>query len=178
MRILRGLRKQPSATIACWASNWTSSAFRNWLARDSSSASKRRMIRKIMEDWMRDECIKRGYQLVYTPHVARSTCGRPRTRRLLRGQHVHAHGTGRCELSDEADELPVHILIYKNSPKSYRDLPVRYAELGNVYRYERSGTMHGLLRVRGLRRTTRTSSACLRRLRVKWQRALILPRRC
>ena len=44
---------------------------------------------------------------------------------------------------------PVHILIYKNSPKSYRDLPARYAELGNVYRYERSGTMHGLLRVRG-----------------------------
>ena len=44
---------------------------------------------------------------------------------------------------------PGHILIYKNSPKSYRDLPVRYAELGNVYRYERVGTMHGLLRVRG-----------------------------
>ena len=44
---------------------------------------------------------------------------------------------------------PGHILIYKNSPKSYRDLPLRYAELGNVYRYERSGTMHGLLRVRG-----------------------------
>jgi threonyl-tRNA synthetase len=44
---------------------------------------------------------------------------------------------------------PGHILIYKSSPKSYRDLPVRYAELGNVYRYERSGTMHGLLRVRG-----------------------------
>ena len=44
---------------------------------------------------------------------------------------------------------PVHILIYKNSPKSYRDLPQRYAEFGNVYRYERSGTMHGLLRVRG-----------------------------
>jgi threonyl-tRNA synthetase len=44
---------------------------------------------------------------------------------------------------------PGHILIYKSSPKSYRDLPQRYAELGNVYRYERSGTMHGLLRVRG-----------------------------
>jgi threonyl-tRNA synthetase len=44
---------------------------------------------------------------------------------------------------------PGHILIYKNSPKSYRDLPQRYAALGNVYRYERSGTMHGLLRVRG-----------------------------
>ena len=44
---------------------------------------------------------------------------------------------------------PFHILIYKNSPKSYRDLPVRLGELGTVYRYERSGTMHGLLRVRG-----------------------------
>ena len=56
---------------------------------------------------------------------------------------------------DDADyrlkpmNCPGHILIYKNTPKSYRDLPVRYAELGNVYRYERSGTMHGLLRVRG-----------------------------
>jgi threonyl-tRNA synthetase len=56
---------------------------------------------------------------------------------------------------DDADyrlkpmNCPGHILIYKNSPKSYRDLPVRYAELGSVYRYERSGTMHGLLRVRG-----------------------------
>jgi threonyl-tRNA synthetase len=56
---------------------------------------------------------------------------------------------------DDADyrikpmNCPFHILIYKNAPKSYRDLPVRYAELGNVYRYERSGTMHGLLRVRG-----------------------------
>jgi threonyl-tRNA synthetase len=56
---------------------------------------------------------------------------------------------------DDADyrmkpmNCPFHILIYKNSPKSYRDLPVRLAELGSVYRYERSGTMHGLLRVRG-----------------------------
>jgi threonyl-tRNA synthetase len=66
------------------------------------------MIRKIMEDWMRDECLRRGYQLVYTPHVAkREPVADLGTRRLLRGQHVYAHGTGRCELSHEADELSV-----------------------------------------------------------------------
>src|SRR5581483_4641895 len=108
------------------------------------------MIRKIMEDWMREECIRRGYQLVYTPHVARvnlwQTSGH---------EGFYASNMFTPMKLDDADyrmkpmNCPFHILIYKNSPKSYRDLPARYAELGNVYRYERSGTMHGLLRVRG-----------------------------
>jgi threonyl-tRNA synthetase len=108
------------------------------------------MIRKIMEDWMRDECLKRGYSIVYTPHVARVNLWQISGHDGWYSQNMFTP----MEL-DDADyrmkpmNCPFHILIYKNSPKSYRDLPVRYAELGNVYRYERSGTMHGLLRVRG-----------------------------
>ncbi len=108
------------------------------------------IIRKTMEDWMRDECIRRGYELVYTPHVAKvnlwQTSGH---------EGFYADNMFTPMKLDDADyrmkpmNCPFHILIYKNSPKSYRNLPVRYAELGNVYRYERSGTMHGLLRVRG-----------------------------
>jgi threonyl-tRNA synthetase len=108
------------------------------------------MIRKVMEDWMRDECLRRGYQLVFTPHVMR--------RHLWEISGHEGFYAGNMYTPMELDDAeyrlkpmncPGHILIYKNSPKSYRDLPQRYAELGNVYRYERSGTMHGLLRVRG-----------------------------
>jgi len=108
------------------------------------------MIRKIMEDWMRDECVRRGYQLVYTPHVARVNLWQTSGHEGFYAGNMFTP----MELDDANYRMkpmncPFHILIYKNSPKSYRDLPVRYAELGNVYRYERSGTMHGLLRVRG-----------------------------
>src|ERR1700742_1678016 len=108
------------------------------------------MVRRIMEEWMRDECLKHGYELVYTPHVARVHLWQISGHEGFYSQNMYTP----MEL-DDADyrmkpmNCPFHVLIYKNSPKSYRDLPVRYAELGNVYRYERSGTMHGLLRVRG-----------------------------
>jgi threonyl-tRNA synthetase len=108
------------------------------------------MVRKIMEDWMRDECLRRGYQLVNTPHVARVNLWQTSGHEGFYAGNMFTP----MELDDAMYRMkpmncPFHILIYKNSPKSYRDLPVRYAELGNVYRYERSGTMHGLLRVRG-----------------------------
>ena len=108
------------------------------------------IIRKTMEDWMRDECLRRGYDLVVTPHVMRRELWKISGHEGFYGQNMYAP----MELDDAEYRLkpmncPGHILIYKNTPKSYRDLPVRYAELGNVYRYERSGTMHGLLRVRG-----------------------------
>ena len=108
------------------------------------------IVRKVMEDWMRDECLRRGYLMVFTPHVMR--------RELWKVSGHEGHYAGNMyspmELDDAEYRLkpmncPGHILIYKSSPRSYRDLPQRYAELGNVYRYERSGTMHGLLRVRG-----------------------------
>jgi threonyl-tRNA synthetase len=108
------------------------------------------MVRKIMEDWMREECIRRGYDLVFTPHVMRSHLWEVSGHAGFYAQNMFTP----MELDDAEYRLkpmncPGHILIYKNSPKSYRDLPVRLAEFGNVYRYERSGTMHGLLRVRG-----------------------------
>ncbi len=108
------------------------------------------MIRKLMEDWMREECIRRGYDLVYTPHVMRSHLWEVSGHAGFYAQNMFTP----MELDDAEYRLkpmncPGHILIYKNSPRSYRDLPVRLAEFGNVYRYERSGTMHGLLRVRG-----------------------------
>ncbi|MGA7806658.1 threonine--tRNA ligase, partial [Bradyrhizobium sp.] len=108
------------------------------------------IIRKVMEDWMRDECLRRGYQLVYTPHVMRRELWKVSGHEGFYSSNMYTP----MELDDAEYRLkpmncPGHILIYRNSPKSYRDLPARYAELGNVYRYERSGTMHGLLRVRG-----------------------------
>ena len=108
------------------------------------------IIRKVMEDWMRDECLRRGYLLVYTPHVMRRELWKVSGHEGFYSSNMYTP----MELDDAEYRLkpmncPGHILIYKNSPKSYRDLPQRYAELGNVYRYERSGTMHGLLRVRG-----------------------------
>jgi threonyl-tRNA synthetase len=108
------------------------------------------LIRKTMEDWMREECIRRGYDMVYTPHIMRRDLWKISGHEGFYSQNMYPP----MELDDAEYRLkpmncPGHILIYKNSPRSYRDLPVRYAELGNVYRYERSGTMHGLLRVRG-----------------------------
>ena len=108
------------------------------------------LIRKTMEDWMRDECVRRGYQLFYTPHIMRRELWKISGHEGYYNENMYPP----MELDDAEYRLkpmncPGHILIYKNSPKSYRDLPQRYAELGNVYRYERSGTMHGLLRVRG-----------------------------
>jgi threonyl-tRNA synthetase len=108
------------------------------------------LIRKTMEDWMRAECVRRGYDLVVTPHIMRRELWKISGHEGYYSDNMYPP----MELDDAEYRLkpmncPGHILIYKNSPKSYRDLPVRYAELGNVYRYERSGTMHGLLRVRG-----------------------------
>jgi threonyl-tRNA synthetase len=108
------------------------------------------LIRKIMEDWMREECVRRGYSLVFTPHLMRRELWKISGHEENYAENMYPP----MELDDAEYRIkpmncPGHILIYKNSPKSYRDLPQRYAELGNVYRYERSGTMHGLLRVRG-----------------------------
>jgi threonyl-tRNA synthetase len=108
------------------------------------------IIRKEMEDWMREQYIKRGYALVYTPHVARRQLFFTSGHEGYYSQNMF----DAMELDDAEYRLkpmncPGHILIYRDSLKSYRDLPVRLGELGTVYRYERSGVMHGLLRVRG-----------------------------
>jgi threonyl-tRNA synthetase len=108
------------------------------------------MVRKILEDWMRDEYLKRGYSLVYTPHVARYELWKTSGHANYYAKDMFA----RMELEDAEYQLkpmncPFHVLIFADRMHSYRELPVRLGELGTVYRYERSGVMHGLLRVRG-----------------------------
>jgi threonyl-tRNA synthetase len=108
------------------------------------------IIRKEIEDWMREEYLSRGYSLVYTPHVMRKQLWQTSGHEGYYSQNMFDI----MELDDAEYRLkpmncPGHILIYRDSLKSYRDLPVRLGELGTVYRYERSGVMHGLLRVRG-----------------------------
>ena len=108
------------------------------------------IIRKQLEDWMRDAYLKRGYSLVYTPHVMRRELWKTSGHAVFYAENMFTP----MELDDAEYQLkpmncPGHILIYRDRQHSYRDLPVRLGELGTVYRYERSGTMHGLLRVRG-----------------------------
>ncbi len=108
------------------------------------------IMRKTMEDWLRDEYLKRGYSLVYTPHVARVDLWKTSGHEGFYSQNMFTP----MELDDayyrvKPMNCPFHILIYADSLHSYRDLPVRLGELGTVYRYERSGVLHGLLRVRG-----------------------------
>jgi threonyl-tRNA synthetase len=108
------------------------------------------IVRKQIEDWMRDQYLKRGYSLVYTPHVARADLWKTSGHYNFYSENMFK----RIELDDAEYQLkpmncPFHILIYRDRQRSYRELPVRLGELGTVYRYERSGVMHGLLRVRG-----------------------------
>jgi threonyl-tRNA synthetase len=108
------------------------------------------IIRKQIEDWMRDQYLKRGYSLVYTPHVARFDLWKTSGHSGFYAQNMFS----RMELDDAEYQLkpmncPFHVLIYADRQRSYRDLPVRLGELGTVYRYERSGVLNGLFRVRG-----------------------------
>jgi threonyl-tRNA synthetase len=108
------------------------------------------IVRKVIEDWMRDQYLARGYSLVYTPHVMRRELWKTSGHANFYSENMFKP----MELDDAEYQLkpmncPGHILIYADKLRSYRDLPVRLGELGTVYRYERSGVMHGLLRVRG-----------------------------
>ena len=108
------------------------------------------MIRKTIEDFWREEHYKWGYNLVYTPHIARLDLWAKSGHLDFYKENMYSP----MEIDNIDYELkpmncPFHIMIYKSQIHSYRDLPLRYAELGTVYRYERSGVLHGLLRVRG-----------------------------
>ncbi len=108
------------------------------------------LVRKLMEDWLRNELLSRGYQLVYTPHIMLldlwKTSGHAN---FYRENMFGAVEVEKADYQLKPMNCPGHILIYKSRLRSYRDLPYRLAELGTVYRYERSGVLHGLLRVRG-----------------------------
>ncbi|WP_333653933.1 threonine--tRNA ligase [Dissulfurispira sp.] len=108
------------------------------------------IIRKTIEDFWRNEHIKADYKILYTPHIAKLNLWQRSGHWDFYRENMYSP----MEIDEVAYELkpmncPFHIDVYKNSLKSYRELPIRYAELGTVYRYERSGVLHGLLRVRG-----------------------------
>lgn len=108
------------------------------------------LIRSVIEEFWRKEHLRRGYQLVYTPHIA--------SRKVYEiSGHLESYRENMYAPMDvdgipywvKPMNCPGHILIYQTRLRSYRDLPIRYAELGTVYRYERGGVLHGMLRVRG-----------------------------
>ncbi|MFZ4986175.1 MAG: threonine--tRNA ligase, partial [Blastocatellia bacterium] len=111
------------------------------------------MIRKLIENFLNEELYRRGYDFVYTPHVTQSELFR------ISGHLEHYQDVlypGMVDSENEALQYrlkpmncPFHIQIYSSRQRSYRDLPQRYAEYGTVYRYERSGVSHGLMRARG-----------------------------
>ncbi len=107
-------------------------------------------IRKTMEEFWRVEHDKVGYDFVYTPHIGKAalweTSGHLGFYRENMYSPIDIEGQ---EYFLKPMNCPFHISIYKSKTRSYRELPVRYAEMGTVYRYERSGVLHGLMRVRG-----------------------------
>jgi threonyl-tRNA synthetase len=108
------------------------------------------MIRLLIENFWREQHIKDGYELVYSPHVARLDLWKTSGHVDFYRENMFA--AMKVEGSDyqlKPMNCPYHIMIYKSHLRSYRDLPIRYGELGTVYRYERTGVLHGLLRVRG-----------------------------
>jgi len=107
-------------------------------------------IRLLIENFWREQHIRDGYQLVYSPHTARldlwKTSGHLDYYRENMFPSMKLEGS---EYQLKPMNCPYHIMIYQSHLRSYRDLPIRYGELGTVYRYERTGVLHGLMRVRG-----------------------------
>ncbi|MBA7620685.1 Threonine--tRNA ligase [subsurface metagenome] len=108
------------------------------------------VVRWVIEDFWKDEHIKRGYDIVYTPHIAKLDLWKTSGHWEFYRDYLYS------PMEVETQQYIIkpmnclgHILIYKTRLHSYRELPLRYAELGTVYRYERSGVLHGLSRVRG-----------------------------
>jgi threonyl-tRNA synthetase len=107
-------------------------------------------MRVAVEDFWRAEHYRNGYEILYTPHIGKSWLWE--TSGHLGFYHANMYSPMEIDNQDyiiKPMNCPFHIMIYKNKQRSYRDLPLRWAELGTVYRYERSGVLHGLLRVRG-----------------------------
>jgi threonyl-tRNA synthetase len=108
------------------------------------------LIRRTIEDFWLQEHYKGGYKILYSPHIAKldlwKTSGHLDFYRENMYSPMEIEGT---DYEIKPMNCPFHIHVYKHSLRSYKELPIRYAELGTVYRYERSGVLHGLLRVRG-----------------------------
>ncbi len=108
------------------------------------------LIRNVIEDFWKQEHFKNGYELVYTPHVAKLDLWDKSGHTSYYQENMYAPiPVENVEYQLKPMNCPFHMTIYNSKIRSYRDLPVRFAELGTVYRYERSGVLHGLMRVRG-----------------------------
>lgn len=106
-------------------------------------------VKKVIERFWEDEHVKRGYQLVSIPHITRDVLFKTSGHYDFYRENMYVLNIDEDEYVLKPMNCPGHILIYQQKIHSYRDLPYRLAELGTVYRYERSGALHGMLRVRG-----------------------------
>jgi threonyl-tRNA synthetase len=108
-------------------------------------------LRRALEDFARDANLSRGYVPVYTPHLARGVLWRTSGHLAQYAENMYPPMTADgAEYYVKPMNCPFHVLVYRSRTRSWRDLPIRMFELGTVYRHERSGVLHGLLRVRGL----------------------------
>ena len=106
-------------------------------------------LKRIIEDWEIKEHYSRGYKMVATPHIMDKKLWKKSGHLDFYQEHMYPIIKENQEFILKPMNCPGHILIYKSTLRSWRDLPLRYFELGTVYRYEKSGVLHGLLRVRG-----------------------------
>jgi len=107
------------------------------------------ILREILERFEKEEHLKRGYQPVITPHISRAHLWKQSGHLDYYRENMYVFSLGKEEYVVKPMNCPGHILVYNSKIRSYRDLPLRYFELGTVYRREDSGVLHGLLRVRG-----------------------------
>lgn len=108
------------------------------------------LLRRLIEDYWKDQHYRHDYQLLYTPHIARQDLWKTSGHLDFYSENMYAA----MEIDEVMYQLkpmncPFHIGVYKADPHSYREFPIRWCELGTVYRYERTGALHGLMRVRG-----------------------------
>jgi threonyl-tRNA synthetase len=107
------------------------------------------LLRKIIEDYEKEEHLKRGYSMVLTPHIMQAGLWKTSGHYDYYKENMYTFNIEEKEFVLKPMNCPGHILIYKSKLRSYKDLPIRYFELGTVYRHEKAGVLHGLLRVRG-----------------------------
>src|SRR5438309_1448432 len=109
------------------------------------------ILRKQLEDYVRNLHLERGYQPVFTPHIARSVLWETSGHLAKYADNMYPpmHDANDVDYFVKPMNCPFHVLVYKSQTRSYRDLPMRLFELGTIYRHERAGTLHGLMRIRG-----------------------------
>ncbi|MFH1868079.1 MAG: threonine--tRNA ligase, partial [Candidatus Omnitrophota bacterium] len=107
------------------------------------------LLRTIIEDWEKREHIKRGYEFIISPHILKSDIWVRSGHYEFYKEHMYIFKMDNEEYAVKPMNCPAHMITYNIKTRSYKDLPIRYFELGSVYRHEKSGVLHGLLRVRG-----------------------------